>query len=453
MRIVALDENKIEMRENNNALRTSAVANVLLRVVNLLLGIATSITLARYLSPAGFGTYSLIIAGVSVAAIPVVAGLPTLIVREAAEYIRQKDWAHFRGLQRRVYQLMACCLVVVAFGLAVWFEYLGDEFDQNHTYTLVCAAILIPLMGLNSTRSAILQAFRRPVASQVPESLVRPIAFLLLLFLAHRYYVIDPGVAIASYCVATCLALLIGYLILRVTISNYAVSKKIKTDVARKYETRSWTTSLFPLSAISGLGILDGHIGLLMIGWLDTDSGVGLFRVAAIVGSISLLGQQAANIGLAPIISGQRNSFGASELQSDLLSSVRMSFLFAIAVMAILVPFGEDLIVMAYGPEFLAAYQAMLVIVLGQVVSVACGPVALTLNMLKLEKVTLVISVLGMALTVMLCLWTIPEFGLIGAAGAMTASKIIRSIAMSVMVWKLVGLRTTVFDFRSRQVS
>jgi O-antigen/teichoic acid export membrane protein len=54
----------------------------------------SGIIYARYLGPEQFGLYSFALAIIAMATLPVIAGLPQLLVREIANYHLEKNW-HF----------------------------------------------------------------------------------------------------------------------------------------------------------------------------------------------------------------------------------------------------------------------------------------------------------------------------------------------------------------------
>ena len=87
----------------------------------------------------------------------------------------------------------------------------------------------------------------------------------------------------------------------------------------------------------------------------------------------------------------------------------------------------------------------LLILLCGEFVAAAAGPVGFFLTMTgrqmtatRIEAATSVIA-LGLALVL------IPRYGILGAAIAVAAGSALRNASMFVAVWRQLGLRSTVF--------
>src|SRR5215210_8223785 len=72
-----------------------------LRVVALGLNFASTLILARFLGPSGFGAFAWSLAIVQILRLAISGGFDLLIVREAAHAGATGDWARFRGILER----------------------------------------------------------------------------------------------------------------------------------------------------------------------------------------------------------------------------------------------------------------------------------------------------------------------------------------------------------------
>jgi O-antigen/teichoic acid export membrane protein len=116
----------------------------------------------------------------------------------------------------------------------------------------------------------------------------------------------------------------------------------------------------------------------------------------------------------------------------------------ALVAALVLTGFGGELLRL-FGAGFETAYLPLLILLFGEFVAAATGPVGFFLTMTgrqltatRIEAVTSVIAV-GLALVL------IPRDGIVGAAIAVAAGSALRSTTMFVAVWRQLGVRSAVF--------
>ena len=79
----------------------SGLSVTLLRAVNVLLGFAVLLILARILGPESLGAYAYATAMLLLLGIPVSYGWAPLLLREAARALNDGNWASVKGMARR----------------------------------------------------------------------------------------------------------------------------------------------------------------------------------------------------------------------------------------------------------------------------------------------------------------------------------------------------------------
>lgn len=68
-----------------------------IRVVGMGFGFLVGIQLARGLGPSGYGIYGLVMAFISILAVPVEFGIPSLLTREVAANLARSRWGKFEA--------------------------------------------------------------------------------------------------------------------------------------------------------------------------------------------------------------------------------------------------------------------------------------------------------------------------------------------------------------------
>jgi O-antigen/teichoic acid export membrane protein len=418
-------------------LTRGVIGSVAIKFVNVLLGLAISVILARVLAPEGYGIYAFAMAVMSLLAIPVQVGLPTLIVREVASYQQDGYWSYLRGILRWANRVTIILSLAVGTAAVAVLIGLGGRIDRIQLLTIGWALVLLPLLALNNIRGAVLRGLRRVVLGQIPELLVRPCVFILLLTIFLFYKELSPPQAMALNCASVAAAFLVGLALLFVFFPPETQS------IAPEYEKRRWLVSIGPLSLLAGLQFISGQTDIFMLGVLATKQDVGLYRVAYMGASLVVFMLTSVNIVMGPYISRLHNSGDKERLQKMLRSSARFILLAALPVAAVFIVFGKVLLEIIYGAGYIAAYRPLVILCFGQVINAAMGSVGLILNMTGHERETLKGVAVATGINVLLNIALIPRYGSVGAATATAVSIVIWNILLFRAVWVRLGIRST----------
>jgi len=153
------------------------LGSLTLKVCGMILGLVSTILLARYLGVTGYGLYSYAIVLVTLISMPAILGVPTLVTRETASANEARNWGQMRGLWRWSGRI-SLILVTVALALATSVLY----FTNNHIahadkVVIYIAMMMTPLLVMGRLRSAALRGLKSPVLAQMPEQFIRQTCF------------------------------------------------------------------------------------------------------------------------------------------------------------------------------------------------------------------------------------------------------------------------------------
>lgn len=115
---------------------------------------------------------------------------------------------------------------------------------------------------------------------------------------------------------------------------------------------RRWTLSALPMAVTAGMQLVNGKIDLLILGWLVSAEGVGLYRVAFQAATITALGLQTLNMVLSPHFAHLYASGEMARLQRVITLGARMAFALALPVTAVLMVSGDSILVFIFGEAF-----------------------------------------------------------------------------------------------------
>jgi len=415
------------------------------KVGNTLLLLAISVTLARILGAEKYGIYTYVLAWVTILGIPAQIGLPNLLVREIAAYQAKEQWSLISGLLRWAFQavfILAIALVFVA-ALIAWemSEHMGGEQLATFGWGLV----LLPVIALGEVRGGALRGLRKVVQGLLPEKILCPAVFFLMLLgaklLMYPAMPLTPSATMFLYVLSAAVAFVIGVWFL---IRSIPPSTK---KAIPKYDRMRWLASAIPLSLIAGVSLINSQTDIVMLGVFMENKDVGIYRVAIQTSALIGFGLQSINLAIAPYFSRLYASGEVTRLQRVVTASARAILAFAIPIVLALVFFGAEILNLVFGPDFTPAYGPMLILAGGCLVDAAAGSVALLLNMTGFERITARGLALTSVVNIFLNFCLIPLYGTRGAALATACSTVMWNIMLWKAVRKHVGIDSTAFAF------
>jgi O-antigen/teichoic acid export membrane protein len=417
------------------------------KVANTLLSLVLTILLARILRPEGYGIYAYVFALVSLLATPAQLGLPMLVVRETARAHATGEWGLMRGLWRwstSVAGAFSIALTILAATVAWTFL---DRFSSVQITTFAFGLLFIPLSALGILRGAALQGLHKVVQGQLPERVLRPALFALLLIVGLYLFPKKPlnaAHAMALHALAASVAFIAGaWLLWRASPGPVAKAKPI-------YNSRLWISSTMPLTLIAGMQFLNQYTDILTLGIFMPAGEVGIYQVAVQGAALVCFGQQAVTMVVTPYFAHLQALGDSQRLQRVVTVSARIALVLALPVTLICVLFGKYILQAFYGLAYIPGYTAISILALGQLVNALTGSVVSLLTMTGHERdaargIT-VSAITNVALNFIL----IPLFGMNGAAMATAISMILWNVLLRRAVRQRLGLESMAFKLSLR---
>ena len=405
-----------------------------LNVATMVLNFAIALVLARTLGTAGFGAYAFAFAWATFLSVPASLGLTPLVVRHVATYAAHERWGHVRGIIRRANQAVAASATVLvvaagAIGLLVF------DRDQELLGPFMVGLLLVPLMSLTSLRQAAMQGLNRVLLGRLPDTIVLPGTFLLLVvvaavFLGERF---DAESAIALNVGAVGIAFVVGIVLLRMVLPQAA------HDAAPEYEGRAWVRAGIPLLGIAVLFVINGQVGTILVGALGGAAEAGTFNVAFRVATFTSFFFLAATYPLYPSVA-RLWAVGDREAIQRLLTRAGRVVLALSCVIGAVVILAARPLLEVFGPEFAEGTTALRILVLGELLKVAAGFGGLALVMTPHETAMAQGTAVGVALNLGLLAVLVPIWGVTGAAVALSASSLAAGAAVAWLAWRRLGV-------------
>lgn len=416
---------------------------LLMRMFFIASGFLLRVVLARILGADELGVYYYAVAWVDVLLIFSVFGINRLLVREISAARTNYDWAIVRGLLRFgtwVPLLLALLLTVLAAA--------GIMLTNNSEDSIIPAAaqaatllalMMLPVQTLVRIRQGAMQAFAEVTKSQLPEYVVQPLLFWLILLgmlvlLPHQ---LSSLMAIGLYVSSVFVAFVYGEYLQRRSIPAKVLMTK------PHYQIRAWLRGSLPFLFISGMFIISNRVDILMLGSLAGTEAVGIYSTAARIAGLVTLLLSTANTILAPRFVRLYNEGQMDVLQQLVTRSSQFIILGSAGMSIVLIVIGIPLLGI-FGPEFVLGYTTLVILLAGQLVSAAAGSVGTLLTMTDHSEFTAIALFISTVLNVILNVILISSYGIEGAAIATLASTSVWNMMMLVFVRKKLKIMPSV---------
>lgn len=397
-----------------------------------------SLILARTLGAAQYGVYAYILAWVNVLCIGVLAGLENVIIREVATGQARSAWGVVRGLLRWSNRVVLALAVTIGLVAALAATGIARQVNWPHLPAFLIALILLPLMSLTRIRQSAMQGLQNVIAGQFPEAVIQPTIFIGLIAASHFVWrwTLSARSAFALYAIAAAVALVFGAAVLQFNLPPAA------KQATPEYKPRQWIKGALPLLLVSGVSVLNAQVAIVLLGAIKGSQTVGVYAITGRISDLIQFGLISVNLALAPVAARLWAQRDLPRLQLVVTKSIRAALIFTLAAGTILVVFGERLL-SVFGPEFPAGQPALVLLVIGQTVNVAMGPVALLLVMTGHERVLAISTCACGVLNIVLNVVLVPFWGLVGTAMSLAISLSVWNILLAVWIKRRLGIHPT----------
>lgn len=411
-----------------------------LKLLSLPLTLATSVLLARWLRPEGYGNYVFIISLINLLALPVAQGLGQLVTREVAKYHHNEEWELYRGFMRRTHHWIY--LVSCVFGIVITTVVASNASwsVDDHWTLLLIATPMLPLLGLNALRSATLRGLQHVFYAQLPELIARPGLHLLMVGGLLLAGLLNPASALVSQVAATTVAFGVGAWFL------WHLKPVGVGQVLPAYRHGEWARALLPFTLLAAVGTFNGQIGILALGGLGSAEDVAALQVAMSGAMLVMFSLTIVNMVIGPHITRAYRDNDKLRLQRLSRYSARAALAVALPVAVPLIFFGGPIIELVYGEIYRqTATLPLAILAAGQLINVAFGSAGMFLTMSGFERDTLLGQLTALLINVILAVVLIPPLGALGAALAVAISLVLWNTILAIRCVQRLGFRPSTF--------
>jgi len=402
--------------------------------------LSTGIVFARWLGPRDFGTYSLVVAAVTLIGGFGAVGMDTAVPRFVSYYLGVGSLELVRPVIRfgiSCAVAASSCLALGTFWLLTARNPLPEKLVPLRTVAIFIAAV-IPIfamllvlqqaiLGLGCIKTRIvIEKFMQPV-------LRLSMPFALVLVAGGRF-----SAAVAGVVLATLIGLIVAGLALKYATIGFRGGSKPSVR-----ELRQWSGYALPFAFQSLQQFVSNGLGIdiFLVGLLASLSDSGIYAAAFRFTPLLTLVRSAMDYAFGPKVAAL---YGKSDLQSiDVLykTSSTIGLMFTLPFGIIFVLFSWQIMTTFFGVSYAQGAVALAWLVLGCVVDSATGCNTTLLAMVGKPWLVLINGLVGGTLAVLLCCFLIPRLGISGAAIAVTAARACANLLATLQLWKFLALQ------------
>ena len=326
-------------------------------------------------------------------------------------------------------------LLLVA-GLLFWLWKLRSDYTV--AIGVIAAGILV-VRALAVLSAAITKGTDRVVVSELVYSLGRPLVFAVLCAIAYlTFEQVSLEYVLVSFAASFLFAAVICYVI------NLPIVMETKKLCGVSSVSRLYQGAFFFLLVSVGLPLM-ANINTIQLGNMCDKPDVALYAIAAKLVSLVLLGLVSANLLIAPKLSPMFSK-GNIDGMKKLIRNNNLVVAGITCVPVLIIVFFAEQILTLFGVKYVPAALPLRVLMIGQAVSVFCGPVVLTATMAGLQKVAAYVVLCACLINWLACFAMIPHYGIMGAVIASVFANILLNVALALMIYKRIGLNVTMLN-------
>lgn len=429
----------IYQKLRTNSMARSTLALLATRALSILIGVALSVLLARWLAPAGYGDYLFTLSMAQVLAIPILAGLPALVVREVAIARGSGDAEGLAGILRWSTGFVLLTSLVVAGLAAIVFLFGSQDGEAGLGIYLLAVPLVLALASLR-LGSAVVQGCEHPFAGNLGDGLIRPVLLLLMVCIFAMTGLLGTTSALWLHIAAAAAAAGFAF-----SYWLFVCRKQIGLQrQAPRYETRKWLASLLPLSLVTAASLINSRLDILMLGVLSKAEDVAHYGIAVQLAGLVLMGQTIVNSIVAPKIARLYRQSEHAKMSQMITQAARISATIALSVFLFIFFFGAIIIEVLLGVEYAGTWLIALILCGGNLITSALGPVAKVMDMTGNERVMAKLVWFSALANGVMNVVLVPLYGAVGAAAATLIALLIHQVFMLYWIGTRLRIDTTI---------
>lgn len=386
-------------------------------MLTAVLGLVSNIIIARLYGAAVLGIVAVIQSFLMLATLFSVLGINVSILRLIPEHRVKYSLSSAFELYRKARYIILCTSLITGVLLFLHSHIIADKvFSKPHlTYYVGLAALFVvfrAMMVLHTQAVRGLKRIRMFAFMQILPQCVNLSLLILLSIFIHSssvpVYALLGGVAVTG---------ILGWIIM-----EYTFQKEIHPqDPVKPVPVWTILSISLPMLITGAMSLIMDEAGVILLGMFRTEAEVGYYAIAVKLATLTTIILVAVNAMAAPKFSELFHSGDMDALFHVAKKSAKLIFWTTAPLLVGFVVLGRPVLRILFGPEFVLAYPALLLLAWGQFVNAFSGSTEFFMNMTGNQNMLKNIMLFSTVITIGLNVALIPVIGISGAASATMA--------------------------------
>lgn len=422
--------NNIFGKVTQNPFLKQSLTTLFLRIFGVLLLFGFTIFLTKSYTPKLVGQYDFVRSFLLAIGSICLLGFDQSILYFKGRLASQNALEELKKIYAKmVTMLFVTSLVVLIIIVIIDKKVINNYFGDQEVYTILLkGAATLFFYGLSTLNTEVFRALDKLYVAELFRNILKYVPLFIgaiaLFYWNKETYLVD--------------VFLIGFVILAffssILIFSY-FSKMAEVKIAESISHKEVFLRSYPI-AISGMAIfLLMCFDIMFLKKYRNDETVAFYSVGVKLMTIVSVIILTINITISAKIAEFFASENISELKKVTRRSVRLIFGITFPVILLLCIFSEY-VLHFFGPQYIAAQEPFLILIIGQGICSAFGTAAVYLNMTGRQHIFQVILIVAVAINFLLNRFLIPIYGMTGAAIAFVSSSFFWNFVSAVVIYQ-----------------
>lgn len=404
------------------------------KAVSVLALFVSQVLIARSLSVSNFGVYNFLWSIITIFSFVVMWGGEREIVKFTAQQFPKGNISRIRNNIIGSYVIIFFHWVLCSF---ILYQIVDKKYDNLSFYHIAAVLAALLFASLSRISYSLTRGLGKVFYAELSYNVVRPLFVLVILAIIYLFGYELTGTLLFTLLV---LSFLIAWCCTGVL--NYRKVPPDSVTIHNLWPLYRYRFGFFLLAV--GVPLLS-NMNLVLLGVISDDTSVALYASAARLVNLVLIGAVSINLLITPKIAELYTSGKMKQLFSLLRSNNKYALMISIIPVVCLYCWG-DVLLSIFGQQYGGAYGILLVLVTGQTINLACGPVNIFCAMSGYQVVAAVVTFTCCTLQAILCYLFIPRYGVIAAAYANLLSMVLVNFTLAYYIFKKTGINLTFFN-------
>ena len=402
-------------------------------IISSIILLFSNLILARAWTKSDLGIYAISLSVLNLFSTIGTLGVARCVTRNIAYYKGKKNYKIIQDIAFSSFTLTFIASMVISVILFLLSDYIAEEiFNQSRlVLPLKIFSIAIPINNIVAIIVSVFRGFKNIRPMIYFQNIVQNAIFLASL--AYIAFSKMPFVYIFY-------AYLLSNITTLVLLGIYSIKKKSSSDLfsnvrIRFSQTKNILLFSLPLLVVTILDTSSSWLITLLLAGIKTVAEVGLYKITVNTTACILLPVSIISVMYMPVISNLYGKACLVEIRKIYSVLTKWICFLTFPVFLVIFLFSKQFITLLYGTEYSAASYALKIVCIGAIVSNFLGPNATTLISVDKTKFVMYSTIITTSITVILSIYLIPNYGLNGAAIALSSTFVVHNIIKSSLLY------------------